>query len=237
MLQKPLADRRRVKRGFRRRLYARWRDGLDRLEMLLIIAQESHNNAIDDFLNPESKRTRLAKTQFEALIRLHAKACRTLEGVLSLLECGDADGANARWRSLHEVAVISYFLSKKPAKFARLYLEHEAIERYKAAQQFQIHAPSLGYKPFNATEMIAMQKIRDQLVNKYGKAFEGDYGWAAGAIRSGRPTFAEIERKSGFDKWRPYYKMASHSIHAGAQGSNFFLWVPRIARRQICWCE
>ena len=43
----------------------------------------------------------------EVQTRLHARACQIAREVLTLLYAGFAEGAMARWRALHELAVLS----------------------------------------------------------------------------------------------------------------------------------
>ena len=49
---------------------------------------------------------------FEALSRLLARACRIAEEVLVLLKAGYGQGALARWRALHEVAVVADLIAE-----------------------------------------------------------------------------------------------------------------------------
>src|SRR2546430_2394755 len=46
----------------------------------------------------------------QALIRLHARSCLVFSEVITLLRSGHASGAHARWRTLHEIAVVTFFL-------------------------------------------------------------------------------------------------------------------------------
>jgi uncharacterized protein DUF5677 len=45
---------------------------------------------------------------FDALTRLHARSCQVSSEILTLLHNGFADGAHARWRTLHEISVIAF---------------------------------------------------------------------------------------------------------------------------------
>jgi hypothetical protein len=53
------------------------------------------------------------------------------------------------------------------------------------------------------------------LEKEFGRAFRGDYGWAADTLNSKRPTFASIEEAIGLQFIRPHYKLASSVIHVG----------------------
>ena len=58
-----------------------------------------------------------------------------------------------------------------------------------------------------------------------GKPFLNDYGWAADTLRNPNPTFASIEAAVDLDRLRPYFKLASNTVHAGAKGTFFRLGV------------
>ncbi len=74
---------------------------------------------------------------FDVVIRLHARACQIASEVLKLLKSGFADGAHARWRSLHEVAVVALFIHKHGNDVAEKYLLHDVVESYRAATQYR----------------------------------------------------------------------------------------------------
>jgi len=139
-----------------------------------------------------------------------------------LLKAGYADGAYACWRSLHELAVTAYFLLEHRGDTPHRYLDHAAIERSRAATQYQQHCQTLGHEPFSAEELAELKKGFDEAIARYGEPFEGDYGWAAEALRNPRPTFTQIEASLDMSHWRPYFRLACQSVHAGSQGLFFF---------------
>ncbi len=173
-LPEALRHRRGIEVQFRERLYTRWKEGLDRLEMLIMIAQESGDTYIEDINNEladEGGASADEASMLEALIALHVRACRIASEVLCLLQGGYADGANARWRSLHEVAVTAMFLTEHPGDTPRRYLDHAAVESQKSAEKYQEHCQTLGYEPFTDEEMAAIQKNSDAANQKYGPAY------------------------------------------------------------------
>jgi hypothetical protein len=193
---------------------------LDLLDIFLMLALE----AGDDF-NREF-RPRAAKQDdhvFEVLTRLHARACQIASEVLVLLKAGHADGAHARWRSLHEIAVVGFFIASAGNEIAERYLLHDVIESYKAAQQYQRHCKALDYEPLSEQEFGEMESTYNDLISRFADAFAQDYGWAAPVIDSKRPTFRDIEVKAGLGHLRPFYKMACHNVHAGSKGLFFRL--------------
>lgn len=160
---------------------------------------------------------------FEALTRLHARACQIGAEIHALLSLGYADGAHARWRSLHEVSAVASFLSSEGIDVAERYLLHVGVESHKAASLYQRYASRLGYEPFTDRELRDMADISDRLVTRFGPEFAIDYGWAAQALGNPKPTFADIERAVELQHLRPFYRMASHNIHANPKGVLFRL--------------
>ena len=159
----------------------------------------------------------------EALTRLHAKACQTSSEVLSLLRSGYADGAHARWRSLHEIVVVCAFIMKHGAETAKRYLLHDIIDRYKLARRLNEFAELLNEPPIPSAEFEALKTQRDELVDRFGSSFNEDYGWAAHALNKDRPSIADIEERVQLDHWRPHYRIASDNVHPSAHGTYYRL--------------
>ena len=197
-LPEALRHRRGLESQFRDRLFARWNEGLDRLEMLIMIAQEAGGTYVEDLNvggseDDEAEESPVDGGMLEALIALHARACRIASEVLCLLHGGFADGANARWRSLHEVAVTALFLTQHAGDIADRYIDHGAVERLKAAEKYQEHCQTLGYEPYTAEEMDEFRAAADAVIQKYGPVFRRDYGWASEALGTPDATFTRVE--------------------------------------------
>ena len=88
--------------GFEARNFQRWKRGFDALEFFCGVAHEV-GSAFNTTFRSEVKAQQ--DHRFEALTHLHARAILVTEEVLCLLRGGFPDGALARWRSLHEIAV------------------------------------------------------------------------------------------------------------------------------------
>lgn len=205
--------------GFRLRLERQWRLPFQLLELQLQCARQ-YGGALNDTWRQNPKKI---TASVEVFTRLHARACQIGGEVITLISAGYADGAMARWRSLHEVSIVLQFIAANGEETARRYLEHEAVETWKAAQQYQQHYVRLGAEPFEQTVLDQMRLEYESLVAKYGTKFKEDYGWASKAMNGLRPSFADIEKRTGYEHWRPYYKLASHSVHANPKGALFKL--------------
>jgi hypothetical protein len=223
-----------AQRAFEERLYDRWKEGLDRLDMLITMAHEAGEMYVAD-LHRESAEAEPPPEPvlMEVLTALHCRACRTAREVVCLLKAGYADGAHARWRSLHELAVTAYFLLEHRVDTPQRYLDHAVVERFRAATQYQQHCQILGYDPFSEEEMKELKEASDDAIAKYGASFREDYGWAAEALHNPRRNFTQIEANLDMAHWRPWFRLACQSVHAGSQGLHFALGKPHDAPEML----
>ena len=159
----------------------------------------------------------------EVLPRLHARACQISAEVIALLEAGFADGAMARWRTLHEIAAVSLLLSESGEELATRYVDHQVIESFNAATDYRSCSDRLGYEPMDDSEYQEVKDTYDEMIGRYGKVFCNQYGWAAKALGNQRPTIRGIEEKAGIGHLRAHYRMASHNVHANPKGVFFKL--------------
>ena len=215
-----LEERRTAQADFEARLRERWQDGLDRLEMLIIIAHEASEMYVEDFRREADSEGSFLR---DALVGVQCRACRTAREILCLMKSGYADGAFARWRALHEMAVTALFLVQHRGDTARRYLDHAAVNRWRAAQEYQEHCETLGYEPFSTEELDELKAGSDDVINRYGPPFCSDYGWAAHAIGDDRPTFRKVEANLHMARWRPFFRLACQSVHAGSEALFFSL--------------
>ena len=131
----------------------------------------------------------------------------------------------ARWRTLHEVAVVTSFIARHGEDLAERYVLHEAVEANRAAAEYQKCGPRLGYAPFEDNELRVLQSSCDAVMARFGTDFKGQYGWAAHHLKIPKPTFADIERSVGNGYLRAHYRMASHNVHANPKGVFFKLGI------------
>lgn len=204
-----------LKNGFEHKLWQRWGEAFDLLKMFTIIAFEAGEDFNKEFRESAAKEQ---DYQFDVLTRLHARACQIANEILTLLTSGYADGAHARWRSIHEIAVVGFFVSKFGEDVAERYLLHNNVESYKAALQYQRHHAQLGYEPISDQEMDNIQSSYQWLIDRFGSSYANSYGWASQALGKAKPTFSDIEDASGLSHWRPHYKFASDNVHANPKG-------------------
>jgi hypothetical protein len=206
-------------REFKTRLERRWQGPLKGLSMMLTITRE-FSQMVGEHL--EQSRTSENEHLIAVLTRLHVRACQITAEILTLLRDGFADGAMARWRTLHEIAVVAMFVRDRGDAIAERYLLHDAVESFKAMRAYRAHSRRLRLPSIRARAMHAATKRVDSLVARFGKPFLGDYGWAS-ETPTEKPTFSMLEAKLLLEYWRPFYRLASHSVHANPKGIFFKL--------------
>ncbi len=208
---------RKYQKRFESRLYQRWEKPIDLLECLIKISLESG----------EGHSNKLAKTtdntnnfKRAALINIHARALHIANEILILLKTGYADGANARWRSLRELAVISFFLSKENNEISERYLDYANVRAYKEAKDYRTHYKKLGYKALDLRIVRKLERKVNALDQRYGDDFgktSGDYNWIPRSILNNR-NFTELEKHVKVSHLHPFYNLSCDSIHGGSKG-------------------
>ena len=212
--KKMLDDQRKYQKSFEKRLYERWKIPFDLLEGLIRISLESGEEQTNK-LRKTTDNTNNFKQ--EALIKIHARALQISNEILVLLKSGYADGANARWRSLHELAVISFFLLHNDNDVSKRYLEHRIIKTFKEAEDYRAYYKKLGYPPIEIKKFNKIKKEKEKICKKYDDRFQGDYGWIPSSLLKDR-HFRPLEKLVKLDKLRPFYNFSSNSVHGGARG-------------------
>ncbi len=201
--------------AFEARVRAEWGDVLVHLEELRYVATEFGEAVFEDDDELDAAGSLLA--------RLHARGCQIAYEVIALCAGGFADGAMARWRTLHEVAVVAFLIADGGDDLAERYVAHEVVESWRAARDYSACAAKLGYEPLGEMKLEELQDRRRSLLALYGKEFDGQYGWAATHLGAQRPTFRDLEEATELEHLRAHYRMASHNVHANPKGVFFKL--------------
>jgi hypothetical protein len=198
--------------GFRERLHERWGPAIGQLRMVLTMSREWCQEAQQ---REDARKRRKPKQLRRLLIRLLVRACQVTDEIVCLLENGFADGAMARWRTLHEIAVVATVISQHGESIAERYLAHQFVESKRGMDKYLGCYKQLGFRRLPLREQKKTQRNYDKVVGKYGKPFATDYGWAAFHLNSKRPTFADLEAAAGRAEMRSHYQMGNDNIHAG----------------------
>jgi hypothetical protein len=131
-----------------------------------------------------------------SLLRLHVRACQITNEIIVLLENGFADGAMARWRTLHEVATVASVIAIHGEEMAERYVHHQVVEAYKGLIAYERDHVGLRFKPISKKESQRIRKAYAAAVRRFGTKFAEEYGWAAHHLAlkgKERVTFARLE--------------------------------------------
>jgi hypothetical protein len=215
-----LKEKRKFRKNFEKRLFTRWMEPINLFEMFINISFEAGASFNDHYRREAVKNNDLI---FDILTSMHARGCQISFEILELIKSGFAEGALARWRSLHEIAVISLFIKENGQKVAERFLHYELIETYREVKKYKEHCKELGLDPLPDDEFNKIKNNVKILCEQYGDGFERSYGWASEIIQKEKINFIDIEKKVNLERFRPYYKMACNYIHASSKGIRFRL--------------
>lgn len=200
-----------------------WSKPLNLLEILLSVSLEA-GARFNEYYRASAVEEK--DFVFEAVTRLHARGCQVGAEALLLLKNGFADGAHARWRTLHEICVEAWFILNNGNNVAEQFLCHSVISDSKMAISYKEHHKTLGYFPPKQEEIDTIMREKDEMLRRFGSCFQSDYGWAAQSLKKSRPTFLDLEKSVGLEYLRPFYKLANLNVHSGSKGASFRLGSP-----------
>jgi hypothetical protein len=206
-----------------------WGKPIDLLDALMSLSLELGNECSQNFDTFSENESDIV---FHTLKRLHARGCQVSSEILTLLRGGFADGAHARWRTLHEISVVAQFLANHEDTVTERYLAHSAIVDYQRAIQYRKHSNDLSYAPMSDDEFAQIKTNYEIVKDKYGKEFKNtdwfrnDYWWASAVLNNPHPSFVSIEENIGASFMQPFVKLAHVNVHAGSKGIFFRLGSP-----------
>lgn len=213
--QKMLEEHRSLSAEFVARNIDRWKDAFDLLETLVVICTESGEEFNKSYRPKAVSDNDLV---FDLVVRHHARACHIAQEILCLLKSGFPDAAHARWRALHEVTATAMFIAKHGKECAERFYFHDVVDSYHGMKEHKKYEHRLQEKGPSDEEVSECKREYDLLIEKYGRKYEENYGWAAHIFPNHRRVgFAAIEKDVQLDHMRPYYKWASQNIHSGAK--------------------
>lgn len=204
---------------FERGIEGRWGEPLELLERFIVWSLET-GRAINTEYRPEAAQEQ--DFVFDALTRLHARAVQVAMEIHHLLKAGFADGAFARWRSLHELSITTSFILEANQDTAEQFLLYRHVWEYDFAQTYQEHADDLDVEEIDPEMMRSLEETKEELIDRFGSKFDGTYGteWAADELGlGGGPTITRLAEEAGLDHYHPYYRLASESLHGGSKGT------------------
>jgi hypothetical protein len=206
-----IRNRKRILVNVKKELKSVYKNILKNLKMILELGKEiSEEYEVDDKDN-----------KYMALLKILQNSCLTLSEIYCLIENGFPDGAIARWRTLHESAVVGELLVKSDNEVSELFFEHCCVSDYKEMQSYIEHMKQLDLEPIDESGKKRIEDEYDLVTEKYGKVFASDYGWYYKKSYNGKITFTDLEKKANLNYLRPYYKLACNNIHISSKSLLF----------------
>ncbi|PWN01410.1 hypothetical protein DJ010_17770 [Nocardioides silvaticus] len=211
--------------GFEERLRAHWGEALDLYEVFVAAIEHAGGRFItrNSASNRDEGDDDRERVLAQVLAQLNGQSIRIAREVHVLLRSGFPLGALALSRSLHEISVRAMVLSEfgkedEHADLAERFVLHDHVANYQDALIYQRDAGKLGYEPFTDEEVEAMKARHDELIDKYGKAYKSQFGWASGLPDlAGEPTFERMETAASLGHHRGLYKWSSHVVHGDSK--------------------
>ncbi len=188
-----------------------WGEAIEQLDILRHIVQEWNHAAALHRKGAYSK----PNTAF-ALSKLIERAYEVVGEIITLARSGYADGALARWRSLHEICVITMFLAMRSDKCAQMYLSHHWVEELRLLNVDRGSGTARATNTHSNRYIHDLRKQKDAMVAKFGTAFAKDYGWASVELGCAKTTFRDLEGHVGLETLRRGYQQANSTVHGGA---------------------
>ena len=196
--------------AIRQSIAAKWSAAFDGLRLLVALCVQE--GEAFNFAHLRAKRPR---ERDQAIARLHIRACRIAEEMILLLEHGHTEGAQARWRTMHEVAVTATLIAEGGDPLAQRYFDHEAVEKKKALDDHRRAAAAVGERGTSYQHGRAIEGEFAAAIRKYGKPFQGMYGWASGQLGlPENPQFHHLQDVAGSLGLKLRYRLASFDTHA-----------------------
>ncbi|HBZ1411365.1 TPA: hypothetical protein MJE55_26830 [Klebsiella pneumoniae] len=118
--------------AFRSGLFATWECPLKWLTALIYGCTEICHEVNSEYRCGTGERS----AKLNIATRLHARAVQVSLEISHLLHGGFADGAMARWRTLHETTVILMFIAGGDEDLAKRFTDFHSVQRRKAANRY-----------------------------------------------------------------------------------------------------
>jgi hypothetical protein len=199
--------------AFKGRIEDRWGPAFDETRILLDLCLDEGEKYHKRLLNSKNKRIPYAR---HALAQLHVRACQVAREVMILMENGFADGAMARWRTLHELRVIMLVIQDGGNELARRYLAYQAVDLKKGMDLYERDREANGYVAIDVDYRNEIHHSYKEALSEFGSDFKNSYGWAARYVGHSFPKFAQLEERAGAHISRSDFKLASFNVHASS---------------------
>lgn len=107
-------------------------------------------------------------------------------------------------------------IANNPDEFAKRYLEHQYVKKYKQSLLLKDYHKRLG-ESFSNVNHTKLQTEYARLMGLYGKDFAKDYGWIPNTYLTDC-NFKALVKKINIDHYLPYYDESHNQVHGGSKG-------------------
>jgi hypothetical protein len=228
-----LEARKVIENEFEAAVLRTWRKPFDLLDLLLYTSLE-----VAGEFRLECGSEAASKPSFirMALASQQANACLVFNEVIHLLKSGFPSGAHSHWRTLHEMACISYFISEHGEDVAKRFIDYEVVETYFQAQAIYEHQQKMECNLLSKREFKTVKRLYKEMRKTYGADFvkkaNYPYGWVPRTVLKTR-SLREIEKSVKLDVLRPYYNLANYNAFGRSKGLMFKLATMKKERKSI----
>jgi len=113
------------------------------------------------------------------MFSIHRKAVQIANEMLCLIENGYSSGAEARWRTLYEFAVVIKVLNLEEVDTDTIegFIEHYKVSNEQIVRFAKDNKERLNLERNPELEYPQAKKELDEVLEKYGKDFKRNYGW------------------------------------------------------------
>jgi hypothetical protein len=188
-----------------------WGEAIEQLDIMRGMVLEWNNIAMNLHYGPYKE----PNTAF-ALCKLVERGYELVGEIVTLIRAGYADGALARWRSLHEVCVIAMFLAKRSDNCAHMYMSHHLVDELRLLDTDNSFGVILANGVDRGLYVRDLKRRVEAMARKVGEDFLKDYGWASIELGVKKVTFRDLENYVGLDVLRRGYRQANGAVHGGA---------------------
>ena len=217
-----------VEKEFEHAVLETWKKPFGLLDLLLYVSLEIASEFNSTF---ESKPSSKHSYVREALVKEQANACLVFNEIVHLLKSGFPSGALSHWKTLHEMACISYFISKNGEDVAKRFLDYSVVESYFQSEAIYEHQQEMDCDSLAEREFKAVKRKFNRVKKSRGAEFvkkaNYPYGWVPRDVLKQR-SLRQIEKSVKLDILRPYYDLAGYNLYGGPEGVMF---KPRIAKK------
>jgi hypothetical protein len=228
-----LEARKGIEEEFEAAVLRTWRKPLDLLDLLLYISLEVASDFNSECKSETSSKHRYIQT---TLAKQQANACLAFNEIVHLLKSGFPSGAHSHWRILHEIACVSYFISKHGEDIAKRFLDYEGVESYFQAQAIYEHQQKMECNLLSENDLKAVKRKFNKMKKTYGSDFvkktNYPYGWIPRTVLKTR-SLREIEKSVKLDVFRPFYDSASYNVYGGPKGLMFNLGIMKNKHKSV----